>query len=40
MEKFKLLDIPLISLEITKQLCSSVNFVIFEKYIEFIKEKT
>lgn len=39
MEKFKLLDIPLISLEITKQLCSSVNFVIFEKYIEFIKEK-
>jgi DNA polymerase III delta subunit len=39
MEKFKLLDIPLISLEISKQLCTSVNFVIFENYVSLIKKK-
>jgi replication factor C subunit 2/4 len=37
MEKFKLLDIHLITLDITKQLSTSVNFVVFEKYIDFIK---
>jgi len=37
MEKFKLLDLPLITLDITKQLSTSVNFVVFEKYIDFIK---
>ena len=39
MEKFKLLDIPLITLDITKQLSTSVNFVIFENYVQFIKNK-
>jgi len=37
MEKFKLLDLPFITLDITKQLSTSVNFVVFEKYIDFIK---
>lgn len=39
MEKFKLLDIPLITLDITKQLSTSVNFIIFENYVQFIKNK-
>jgi len=39
MEKFKLLDVPLITLDITKQLSTSVNFVIFENYVQFIKNK-
>lgn len=39
MEKFKLLDIPYITLDITKQLSTSINFIIFEKYIQFIKNK-
>ena len=38
MEKFKLLEEPFISLDITKQLCTNVNFIIFEQYISFIQQ--
>ena len=37
MEKIKLLDIPFVTLEITKQLCTNINFVIFENYVSLIK---
>ena len=39
MEKFKLLDVQLITLEMIKQLSTSVNFIIFEKYVSLIKNK-
>lgn len=39
MEKFKLLNAPLINLEIAHQLCTNINFQCFEKYITLVKEK-
>jgi DNA polymerase III delta prime subunit len=39
MEKFKLLGISTITLEIANQLCTTINFVLFEKYIEFVKNQ-
>jgi len=38
MEKFKLLGEPIIGLEIVQQLCTSVNFIVFEKYILMAKD--
>ena len=39
MEKFKLLGLPSINLDIANQLCTTINFVLFEKYIAFIKNR-
>jgi DNA polymerase III delta prime subunit len=39
MEKFKLLGTSTITLEIANQLCTTINFVLFEKYIDFVKKQ-